>query len=517
MQTLNFLQSLLPGIFLPEKIEKKTSKPLNIDSIEKGEIAFCYGVSEKAFRLFSKRFKKPKTKLIFIEDCFGSLIEFAEKEEGRKILSHPRVSLHYVKSSFDLEEILKKELWQHLLETSFLMQTKEHPFLASLFSFLREGVHFTFSDYSDFGQKVLENVLQNLHSLQKLNLLGDLKGAFQGVPAFIVGAGPSLDEDAHLIDREKAIVFAGGSAVAALSKKGIKPHFVSTVDKDAPKSIFAQADFSSTAFLFQLRTNPENVQLAHEPKILAPSNGGYPLEDWITEKLGIYEQPLDFGWNVSTFLAQVAHYLGCGPIILIGQDLAHSSSQSYAEDLQVRKENTSFVKVQDRFGKEAMSQRDWVFARDWFCTFAKKPGVELLNATSKGLGFEGVKEFSSLEEPKQNIEEIVQSGLAKMTTKRMDLSHLQLAKSSRQMKNLVKDKIIELQKYYEAKHPIPKAFFASLEKEVFYAKHIACMWNLFSPTILAKGDGGVYTTCLQRLLFIEHLCSMIAEDKWREL
>ncbi len=79
----------------------------------------------------------------------------------------------------------------------------------------------------------------------------------------------------------------------------------------------------------------------------------------------------------------------------------------------------------------------------------------------------------------------------------------------------MKKKITLLEGLYHHKRSISPHFFSPLEKEIFYKKHIEFFWNLFSPVILAKGDGKPHTLALQKLLFIEHVSQLFPDPVWR--
>ncbi|MEL7431477.1 MAG: 6-hydroxymethylpterin diphosphokinase MptE-like protein [Chlamydiota bacterium] len=520
MQTLSLLQEKIPLLkdYKPSSLEgKQTENCKKILEIPKATICLCYGVSTKAYFLATSHLSNPEARLIFLEDSLDELLLFSQDPQAKMIIEHPQVSFEFLSKPSGLESTFREILWKYLLQTVCFVTTKDCPFAQNLFAYMQEGVHFTFSDYSDFGKKVLENVTKNLTSLSKVCKLDDAKNSFKNVPAFIVGGGPSLDQDAPILDRNKGIIFSGGSTLAILKQKGITPHFAATIDKEAPHHIFSKADLKNPTFLFQLRANPQNVKLGKKPPILAPSNGGYPLEDFMTDGLDLSSSSKDYGWNVSTFLCAVAAEMGCSPIILVGQDLCHDSAKAYAENLAIRKEQINFCKTKDRHGEEVITQRDWLFARDWFCQFARKhPGV-LQNGTSRGLAFEGIARFEGLNPFPKKIDDLVASMTKNLPRYPVEEKPLGIVASTARLKKLVKEGLASLEALYEKQAPVPHEFFTLIEEELFYAKHIGPMWALFGTMILEQGDKKPHTKALQQLLFIEELANLLPPEDWKGL
>lgn len=152
-----------------------------------------------------------------------------------------------------------------------------------------------------------------------------LENQWKGLPAVIVGAGPSLKENIPFLKtlQDKALILAGGSAVDLL---GFKPHFVAAIDKYKPVTSFPEVPL-----LTQLRAHPDGWA-SHEERIVFPDSSS----SWLNGVLG--EKAFDSGWTVANFLVAVAHWAGCDPVILVGTD---------------------FCKA------DGSTQKDWVMAAEW--------------------------------------------------------------------------------------------------------------------------------------------------------
>src|SRR5690606_30787893 len=102
-----------------------------------------------------------------------------------------------------------------------------------LFEILREAT-LSYSLYQEdkYYHLLFRNLLKNFRYLSKSFQAESLKGCFQGIPAIICGAGPSLTQALPVLSecKEKALLIAGGSTITALSKNGILPHLSLAVD-----------------------------------------------------------------------------------------------------------------------------------------------------------------------------------------------------------------------------------------------------------------------------------------------
>lgn len=177
----------------------------------------------------------------------------------------------------------------------------------------------------------VSDILTNLELLKSRPPLLAARGSFKNVPAFIVGAGPSLDRNIALLDkaREKGLVFAVNSSVPALAKRGIIPHAVVCLE-----SIDISARLAAVPFMNEvLRV----MSLTAHPNTLRANRGPLTL---FHERVSHYDAPLQeltgapgvsVSGSVCTAAFSIALELGCSPIVLVGQDMAYPEGRTYAE------------------------------------------------------------------------------------------------------------------------------------------------------------------------------------------
>ena len=175
-------------------------------------------------------------------------------------------------------------------------------------------------------QDIIENVELLTHSPPFLTL----GGRFTGVPAFIIGAGPSLDKNIHLLRdaAKKGIVFATNSGAIALAKHGVEPQVICCIESIDSSSKLAALPFIDRAVrAFSLSAAPASLRVGNGPLMpvhehIAQFTG--PLED-LTGHGG-----LPMSGSVSTIATSLARVLGCSPLVLVGHDLAYSGGRTYA-------------------------------------------------------------------------------------------------------------------------------------------------------------------------------------------
>jgi hypothetical protein len=175
-------------------------------------------------------------------------------------------------------------------------------------------------------QDIIDNVELLTHSPPFLTLTG----RYTGVPGFIIGAGPSLDKNIHLLREaaKKGILFATNSGAVSLAKHGVDPQVICCIESIDSSSKLAGLPFIDRAVrAFSLSAAPGTLRTGTGPLLpvhehIAQYSG--PLED-LTGHGG-----LPMSGSVSTIATSLARVLGCSPLVLVGQDLAYSGGRTYA-------------------------------------------------------------------------------------------------------------------------------------------------------------------------------------------
>ena len=189
----------------------------------------------------------------------------------------------------------------------------------------------------------LTDIVSNLEHIVGVTSFLALEGHYRGVPAFIVGAGPSLEKNVEQLSEaaKKGIVFAVNTSGRALAKKGITPQVLASLE-----SIDLSADMRELPFIdevvraFSLTGSPAHLTTGRGP--LLPTYEAIRACAVLTDLLGY--DGLSVGASVTTSAVMLAERLGCNPIVLVGQDLAFTGNQAYASGTRYE---GSTVKVDD--------------------------------------------------------------------------------------------------------------------------------------------------------------------------
>jgi len=152
------------------------------------------------------------------------------------------------------------------------------------------------------------------------------------VPAFVVGSGPSIDDDIDFLreNQDRAVIFSCGSALGVLLANGIRPDFEVVLENgEAPRqmleSIAAKHDFSGIRLLASNTISPQIRPLFDERvyfirKSLSPYGMFSPGREYALEFSGP---------TVTNTGLEAALCLGFGELYLFGCDLGARSPERH--------------------------------------------------------------------------------------------------------------------------------------------------------------------------------------------
>lgn len=267
-----------------------------------------------------------------------------------RVSRDPRVKIYVAETSLQWPKIAREIAWWAVMKK--LAVVGEGPLKEEI-----ERCHLAadliLSEAADGWLLPMKNALANKRPYRRGMAL---QGAFTGIPAIVVGAGPSLEKNGHLLKEfeKRALIFAGGTALNLI---GTEPHFAGAMD--AQNSLRGHR-FPHVPFCYQSRMHPDNFSFIEGERLLFPDSSCEAL-NWIHG-----EQPFQSGWTVGNFLTAVAVHFGCSPIYFVGMDFCHQKGRKYAG-----------------MEEAGTSQRDWKMAAEWTEEMAK--GRQFINATEGGI------------------------------------------------------------------------------------------------------------------------------------
>ncbi len=185
-----------------------------------------------------------------------------------------------------------------------------------------------------------KNIAYNLPAYLSTPPIDGLRGRFAGLPGIVISAGPSLarniDQLAAL--RDRAVLIAVQTTLKPLLSRGIRPHFVTSLDfHEISKGFFDGLDADAIA----------DVHLVAEPKVTWHVIDAYRRLGGMISLLGngfaglcigrdlAARDGLEAGATVAHLAFYLAEYMGCDPILFVGQDLAYSDNTYYAPGVAI--------------------------------------------------------------------------------------------------------------------------------------------------------------------------------------
>lgn len=179
------------------------------------------------------------------------------------------------------------------------------------------------------------------HIIHSGNMLSGCYKGFQGKPAILVSAGPSLDEEVELLRQIKqagtAYIFSVGSAINTLVEYGAYPDAMVSIDpSDANKQVFqklidARIDF--IPLIFGTCIGPGTLDSYSGPKIHVITDKDKISPYLLTIPEGGELPVVSDASSVAIVALEILHRLGCDPIVLVGQNMAYREAKYYASGI----------------------------------------------------------------------------------------------------------------------------------------------------------------------------------------
>ncbi len=273
-----------------------------------------------------------------------------------------------------------------------------------------------------FAGRYLLQSIGNLPTILAESDAAVLDGLCPGVPAVVVGAGPSLDDNAPLLAtlQDRAVIIAADTALRPLLAAGVRPHFVAGVDPSELNArhvggvsgvddvwMVAEGSLHPSAFepfgnrIFTFRVSQ------HEP---------WP---WLREA-GVTRGSLRAWGSVVTSAFDLALRLGCDPVVFAGTDLAYTGERPYCRhsiydeiwfDVVMKANNWTFEQLaadyfasretvwdKDLHGQPIRTASHLLSFRNWLLDQAAATDRRCINATGGGVLFGQAVEQARLDD-----------------------------------------------------------------------------------------------------------------------
>jgi len=208
----------------------------------------------------------------------------------------------------------------------------------------------------------IDNLLGNIKHIVSHPGINQLRNKFKGMPAVTVASGPSLEKNMHLLRniRDRALIIACDSSFLPLMKRDIRPHMVASLERTAGTGKFYEnvTDVDGIYLAFCPLVQPDVYDSFKGKKIIVYRP--FSHFDWFQLDKGA----LPIGPAVSNMAFAIAEYLGCDPIIMVGQDLAFAEDgDTHVEDMRFGERDefyfSSMIEVEGNDGRPVKTSRTW--------------------------------------------------------------------------------------------------------------------------------------------------------------
>jgi hypothetical protein len=314
-------------------------------------------------------------KIIVFEDDINFFHLAMEMIDFSRIIAHPDIHFFVREEPGDTVHQIRREILADKGTFFQLRSTKVIPLPANILlndQFYREALNtarmaarqqmvLSGNDPTDSFMGV-DNLLGNIKHIVSHPGINQLRDKFKGRPAVTIASGPSLEKNMHLLReiRDRALILSCDSSFLPLMKRDIRPHIVASLERTA-----------GTGKFYESALDVEGISLAFCP-VVQPD----VYDSFRGKKIIVYREFSHFKWfhldkgtlpigpAVSNMVFKMAEYLGCDPIIMIGQDLAFADDgDTHVEDMLFgeRDENyySSIIEAEGNYGRQVKTSRTW--------------------------------------------------------------------------------------------------------------------------------------------------------------
>lgn len=317
------------------------------------------GALSEAEEIFNKKEHDTKNVIHVIYGMgLGYLFDkFASDAKGDVILYEPDLALlRFIFEIIDMSEILKKNNvfvvsdYEELTGICSLLFKYKRQILSYSLDFYKSSRHEILFCFHEYLKKLYEELYRNhffqtnkipsylpemLKSLEikaQKPLFNELKDKFKDKPAIIVSAGPSLAENIEILKKykNKAVIFAVGTALKVLLEHGIEPDFVNYIETYSSESFFEGVETSRLNLVAEPYT-AQDVFMKKFKNIFLTTSYESNVNHLFAELCGFELPYFESKGTVAYQALYCAKTAGCSPIILLGQDLAYTDGKCYVK------------------------------------------------------------------------------------------------------------------------------------------------------------------------------------------
>lgn len=223
------------------------------------------------------------------------------------------------------------------------------------------------------------------------------KKEFEDMPAILIAAGPSLDNNIEKLKQIKDSVFimAVDTALNTVLKHDIIPDMTISVDGHKPLVLFEDERVKNIPISLSAVSNAKIVEQSNAMRFYELEQGEYLST--IYNKLGKEIKGLPTGGSVSNNACSLLVTMGFKTIIFMGLDLAYPegvkhTKEAYHELTFIDKEKQEYIEIEDIWGNKVLTEENMNLYRKWFESYIKvMPQIRFIDATEGGALIHGTE------------------------------------------------------------------------------------------------------------------------------
>lgn len=182
-----------------------------------------------------------------------------------------------------------------------------------------------------FGDLESENYFFNKDIVGRSPGINTCRDAHKNQSAVLVSAGPSLDDVIPYLGKigQHCVLACVDTALPVLSREGIFPQYVFSLDPQDESFLYFRADLDNPAKLVYLPTASARVVHSYRGEKIVVFKEGHALFKDNPELMN-EKGTTRAGGSVSCLGIDCLLQMGCNPIVMAGQDCAFSGNRTYS-------------------------------------------------------------------------------------------------------------------------------------------------------------------------------------------